>query len=176
MSIQATASLISFVGIALMVAIYGFVIARSGKEAPYDQVQPRAYALRKNLFWVLLVGFFLVPGLTLRQLPYRPEPGQSTIVDVTAHQWHWSISQSEFEVGEPVLFRVGSEDVNHGFAIYDPNDRVVAQVQAMPGYVNELAVEFDAPGTYRILCLEYCGLVHHGMIAALSVKAGGEAL
>ena len=87
-----------------------------------------------------------------------------------AHQWYWDISQTSFEPGESVVFRVGSSDVNHGFAIYDDDNRVVAQVQAMPGYVNELAVKFDDPGTYRIMCLEYCGLVHHSMLASLEVK------
>ncbi|MEM7408820.1 MAG: cytochrome C oxidase subunit II [Myxococcota bacterium] len=176
MTIQATATLISFAGIALMVGIFLFVLARSGDEAAYDTVQPRAYSLRKQLFFILLAGFFIVPALTLRHLPYSPDGVESTVVDVTAHQWRWEISQTDFTAGESVLFRVGSADVNHGFAIYDDTNRVLAQVQAMPGYVNEIAFKFDDPGTYRIMCLEYCGLVHHGMLAALSVTDARETL
>jgi len=45
----------------------------------------------------------------------------------------------------------------------------VAQTQAMPGYTNVLRHTFKDPGNYKILCLEYCGLVHHGMMSELTV-------
>jgi cytochrome c oxidase subunit 2 len=40
----------------------------------------------------------------------------------------------------------------------------------MPGYVNKLQVRFAEPGEYEILCLEYCGLAHHGMRATVKVQ------
>ena len=40
----------------------------------------------------------------------------------------------------------------------------------MPGYINRLQYTFTSSGTYHILCLEYCGLVHHQMISDLIVK------
>jgi len=39
----------------------------------------------------------------------------------------------------------------------------------MPGYHNKLDLTLDEPGTYRILCFEYCGLSHHLMQAAFTV-------
>jgi cytochrome c oxidase subunit 2 len=173
MTIQLTAALISFVGIAALAGIYLFILSSSGEEAPYPEVQPRAYRVRKQLFYVLLVGFFLLPAVTLRSTPYSAsaDAAGSTIVDVTAHQWYWVMSQSEVPANRPVVFRVGSEDVNHGFGIYNEANRLIAQVQAMPGYVNQLAVEFDTPGTYKIMCLEYCGFVHHVMISEIKVVA-----
>ena len=48
--------------------------------------------------------------------------------------------------------------------------QMVAQTQAMPGYVNRLQYTFATPGTYHILCLEYCGLVHHAMMTDLVVE------
>ena len=56
-------------------------------------------------------------------------------------------------------------DVNHGFAIYAADGRIVTQTQAMPGFVNRLVYRLLEPGRYRVLCLEYCGLAHHGMTA-----------
>ena len=64
---------------------------------------------------------------------------------------------------------VTSADVNHGFGIYDADLRLVAQTQAMPGYTNRLRHTFAAEGTYRVLCMEYCGLVHHNMITEIKV-------
>ncbi len=64
-----------------------------------------------------------------------------------------------------------SKDVNHGFAIYDQGLRLIAQTQAMPNYVNILRVTFPTPGTYRVLCLEFCGLAHHQMMSEIAVTA-----
>ena len=44
----------------------------------------------------------------------------------------------------------------------------------MPGVTNRLVHTFTQPGKYRILCLEYCGLAHHGMILEFDVVAGAE--
>ena len=68
-------------------------------------------------------------------------------------------------------FHVTSKDVNHGFALYDPDMRIVAQTQAMPGYTNVLRYTFNEPGVYRVLCLEYCGVAHHEMTAEIKVAA-----
>jgi cytochrome c oxidase subunit 2 len=51
---------------------------------------------------------------------------------------------------------------------------MVAQTQAMPGYVNKLQVRFTKPGDYEVLCLEYCGVAHHGMRAVIKVVAGSK--
>jgi len=171
MTIQGVASMISFVGVAAMVGVFLFVLLRSREEAPYGEVQARAYGVRKWFFVVLLVGFFVVPAFTLREMPYSidSQDGDAMVVEVMAHQWYWTLSQEQVPANRPVVFRVESEDVNHGFGIYNDAKRLIAQVQAMPGYVNELAVEFDVPGTYKLMCLEYCGLAHHGMVAEIHV-------
>ena len=89
---------------------------------------------------------------------------------------YWDLDQSEVVAGEPVEFRVTSADVNHGFGVYDATGVLVAQTQAMPGYVNRLTHVFETPGTYQVLCLEYCGLVHHnmttGLVLSLMMLAG----
>ncbi|CAF0701745.1 hypothetical protein MPNT_410011 [Candidatus Methylacidithermus pantelleriae] len=59
----------------------------------------------------------------------------------------------------PVEFLVRAADVNHGFGLYDPDGRLVAEVQAMPGYTNRLTYVFKKPGTYKVLCLEFCGVL-----------------
>ena len=41
----------------------------------------------------------------------------------------------------------------------------------MPGFTNVIRYTFSEPGTYRILCLEYCGLGHHTMMSRLTVTA-----
>src|SRR5690606_16771887 len=110
---------------------------------------------------------------TLRQLPYdQPVYGEAVepiIVDVKALQFGWDMSQTEFKVGEPVEFHVTSQDVTHGFGIYNEDKTLIAQTQAMPEYTNVVYITFDEPGTYEILCMEYCGLAHHLMIGEITV-------
>jgi cytochrome c oxidase subunit 2 len=73
-------------------------------------------------------------------------------------------------LGQTIEFRVTTLDVNHGFSLYSPDGRLVAQTQAMPGYMNRLRVRFDEPGTYTVLCLEFCGMSHHRMRGVVDVK------
>ncbi|NQY59474.1 MAG: cytochrome C oxidase subunit I, partial [Cognatishimia sp.] len=78
-------------------------------------------------------------------------------------QWWWDTDTTEIPLGQQVEFRVTSEDVNHGLGIYNDEMRLLVQVQAMPNYTNSIVYTFDEPGTYQILCMEFCGIAHHDM-------------
>ncbi len=67
------------------------------------------------------------------------------------------------------MFNVSAADVTHGLGVYDENLRLLGQTQAMPGYENSLKITFDQPGKYKLMCMEYCGLVHHAMISDFTV-------
>jgi len=159
-----------------MILVFGLVLVKSRTTDDYAEIQPRASRIRTSLFWVLLVGFALATAITLRHMPYRVATALADpiVVEVTGHQWYWEMSRVEVPAQRPIVFRVGSADVNHGFGVYDPDLRLIGQVQAMPGYVNELALRFDKPGTYTIRCLEYCGVVHHAMLAPLQVTGNAS--
>lgn len=165
--------LVTVIVVAIIAAVFLYVALHSGQRAEYPAVQGRAYRYRAILFWGLIVAGVAIAGITLRELPYTPARAAALpqVVNATGHQWYWDLDRDTVVAGQPVEFHVTSGDVNHGFGIYDENTRLLAQVQAMPGYVNRLRHTFDKPGTYRIMCLEYCGIVHHGMIFELQVKA-----
>lgn len=172
--------LVSLALMGLILAVFLFVYSQSHvRENDYTPVQKRAYRLRARLFWVLVVT--MVPAMlyNLIDLPYggayahgRTDTGP--VIDAVGHQWRWELSHDEVRVGELVVFRVTSADVNHGFGIYDTDLKLVAQAQAMPGYTNTMRHTFDRPGTYRVLCMEYCGIVHHNMIAEIKVVSAQE--
>jgi len=157
---------------------WSLAILRSGARIEdYGPLQARAYRFRARLFWILVVVLGLPMGYTLFDLPYdaiRPAQGAGAVQEVraTGRMWQWELSQDHLEAGRPVEFLVTSSDVNHGFGIYDPDMKIVAQTQAMPGVTNILRHTFDKAGTYRVLCLEYCGIAHHTMSAEFTV--GGK--
>lgn len=94
-------------------------------------------------------------------------------VNISGGQWYWEIDRTEVPVGAPVVFNVQTRDVSHGVGVMDARGRILGQAQAMPGYVNRFEVTFDQPGTYRVVCLEYCGIAHHEMINELTVTSAG---
>jgi cytochrome c oxidase subunit 2 len=155
------------VGILFAVLAAGFacvfvVVAVSSRaDLPYERVQRVGYALRRGWLGLLLVAGVVVLALTFFDLPYASGSGSKrTLVKVTGVQFVWSIVPDHVPAGTPIRFDVTSADVNHGFGIYDRHGHLLGSVQAMPGYHNELDLTFETPGTYRIRCLEFCGLNH----------------
>jgi cytochrome c oxidase subunit 2 len=174
MNLQNEAWVVTLVGIGLVTLGFVYVIAQAGKTADATTFKHRAYALRAWLFAALVVLGIGVTWATLQQFPIPDQHAQAAgnqVVQVMARQWSWEITPGEVRAGTPVEFRVTSADVNHGFAIYGQDDRILTQTQAMPGFTNRLLYTFTAPGTYRVMCLEYCGVAHHGMFGEVKVVA-----
>jgi cytochrome c oxidase subunit 2 len=168
---------VTLIGIAIIAAAFLYVVARSGTLLQFESVQKKAYGIRRWFFWALVLLGIGTAYATLAEFPipdqHVPSAG-ARVVDVVGKQWYWELSANQFTAGVPVEFRVTSNDVNHGFGIYDPNGRLIAQTQAMPGFTNRLVHTFTEPGKYRVLCLEYCGLVHHNMITEFEVVAAPQ--
>ena len=81
------------------------------------------------------------------------------------------MSTREVEAGKPVRFSGRAMDTQHGFAVYHPDGRMLFTMLMMPGVSKATSVvrTFTEPGTYKIRCLEYCGIAHHGMKDELTV-------
>jgi cytochrome c oxidase subunit 2 len=64
-----------------------------------------------------------------------------------------------------VKFHVTSPDVLHGFEVVGTN----INVTAIPGQVGTFITLFPDPGTYGVICNEYCGAAHHSMQGQIKV-------
>jgi cytochrome c oxidase subunit 2 len=168
---------IALVGMGLVALGFIHVIIQAGKPADQDATRKStrtAHALQAWLFVVLFVGFVAGSWATLRHFPIPPQHDTldaQQVVDVVGRQWSWQMTPTTVKAGSVVEFRVTSDDVNHGFALYAPDGLIVTQSQAMPGYTNKLLHTFKEPGTYTVQCLEYCGLGHAPMKTTLQVVA-----
>jgi cytochrome c oxidase subunit 2 len=169
---------VSIVIMGALAALFAWVAAGANVAlADYGPVIASAYRMRTWLFGLAVVILIAANYDTLGKLPYvsslPASASAATIqpVEVLGEQWAWTIRPDAFKVGQTAEFHVTSKDVNHGFALYDPSMRIVAQTQAMPGYINVLRYTFTEPGVYRVLCLEYCGLAHHEMGTEINVAA-----
>ena len=102
--------------------------------------------------------------------PYgESAPPGAQVVNVEARQFAFVLDEQTVQAGEPVEFRLVASDVNHGFGVYTEDDEFVFQAQVVPDATTTVVHTFDDPGTYKILCLEYCGVDHHGMVGQLEV-------
>jgi cytochrome c oxidase subunit 2 len=69
-------------------------------------------------------------------------------------------------VGSRVTFYVTSADVEHGFSI--PETGVNTMVT--PGWVSTVSHTFTRPGSFLLICNEYCGAGHQLMASKVEVK------
>jgi cytochrome c oxidase subunit 2 len=166
------------IGVAYLVAIVlgslvALAVARSAARPAH--VDHGKLARRENVWLVVVLALLL--GLLLSTIwltPYGEDPAAATggrVVDVTAAQFAWTLEPSRVPAGEPLEFRIRAGDVNHGFGLYDPDNELVFQVQAVPGEVQKEFATLERPGIYRIVCLEFCGVGHHLMRDRLVVTA-----
>jgi cytochrome c oxidase subunit II len=157
----------------LLAAVFVVIAVQSRASVPFDQVQERGYWLRRHWLAVLVtVGVWGV-GLTFFVgMPYASGAPPAVVAKVVGGQFYWSISPNRFQLNSRVRFDVTSLDVNHGYGIYDPHGHLIGSVQAMPGRHNDLDLTLSTPGTYHVLCFEFCGVGHAGMRSTFVVSGG----
>ncbi len=103
---------------------------------------------------------FAEPGL--RQLgPQQYE------VYMIGQLWSWQPSEITIPQGSKLTLYLTSRDVQHGFKVID----TTINLMVVPGQISRATHVFDTPGTYQIVCHEYCGLQHHTMAAKIIVEA-----
>lgn len=168
------AALVVFAVIAFVIVVVFVVVAASADEdVPYEEVQRPGYRFRKGWLAFLAALVPILVGISVLTTPYAHGSGAGrTLVKVTAHQFFFTFEPPRVPAGTRVRFAVTSKDVTHGAGLYDPHGELIGSVQAMPGYTNDLDLTLTAPGTYRVLCFEYCGLGHHNMQGSFTVTEG----
>jgi cytochrome c oxidase subunit 2 len=114
-------------------------------------------------------------ALLLATLPFIPygdnaaSAGQQTVA-VGSAQFAWTIEPSTVQAGVPVRFTVTAADVNHGFAVYNDDNTMLFQIQAVPEHSSDIVYTFKKPGRYQVVCLEFCGVKHHEMLSTIEVE------
>ncbi|MBM3270262.1 MAG: cytochrome C oxidase subunit II [Candidatus Sericytochromatia bacterium] len=96
-----------------------------------------------------------------------------TDVYLVAMRYAWFPTSAVLETGVPYKIHLSSKDVNHGFSIHRAGHPAQkANFQVVPGYQYVLEMTFKEPGTYNIVCQEYCGIGHQAMVGKFEVQKG----
>ncbi len=142
---------------------------------PLDEGQPRsvdtAKFARRETTWlfVMIAALFALLMGTIFYVPYGESAGANKqVVRVTGVQFAWSISPAKVKAGVPVEFLATTRDVSHGFGVYRAGV-LQFQAQVISGETQKIVHTFRKPGTYEVLCMEFCGAGHHDMLPTLEV-------
>lgn len=87
-----------------------------------------------------------------------------------AKMWSFDPETVRVPAGSEVDIYLSSADVVHGFWITHKN----VNLMAVPGAVNKITVKFEKPGSYDIICHEYCGAGHQKMRGQIIVEKPSE--
>ena len=170
-------------GIAIFIGVLSLLL--------YGLLARRRPAVRGHRVFVI-GGGLVFPGIVLSALLVYTvivgarltagPPDDALVIDVTGHMWWWEVryagpdgaalasaNELRIPVGRAVHLRVHSADVIHSFWV--PN--LAGKMDMIPGRVNRLDIQADAPGTYRGQCAEFCGQQH--TLMALHVVAMPQA-
>jgi cytochrome c oxidase subunit 2 len=147
-----------------------FLLLWRSTTAPKEVDAKRLAHREKTWLFVVVGGLVALLVATIFVTPYgESAPPGAQVVEVDARQFAFVIDPGTVRAGEPVAFELVASDVNHGFGVYTEDDEFVLQAQVVPDRVTTIVHTFDEPGTYKVLCLEFCGLNHHGMVAQFEV-------
>jgi cytochrome c oxidase subunit 2 len=160
----------AFVVCFLAFAVIGYFLfryrERPGEPNPHRHV-PRWFEL--SLAAVALTCFLVWWLFGFAQFRWlREPPAHATRIYVVAKQWMWQYvypngmaaeDDLRVPVGQPVELTMTSRDVIHSF--YVPAFRVKQDV--VPGRLTTMWFTATEPGSFDILCAEYCGAGHSRM-------------
>lgn len=121
---------------------------------------------------ILIVAVIFYQGF-VAYLTMQTAPPGCYDLRVSARQWAWQFIYPNGHVdenlhvpaGEPVRLTMTSEDVIHGLWI--PALRIKKDV--VPGRYASLWFQADKPGTYDLVCTQYCGDDHSNMLSTVVV-------
>ena len=142
-------------GVAALVVFLGII----GWAAISEGMTPPSRLQTIDPTKVAITPPFDHPGI--RQI--GPHAAEAYIV---ARIFSFSPSKITIPSGTQVTFYVTSPDVVHGLFITE----TAVNMTVVPGWVNSATHRFTKPGTYLMLCNEYCGSGHHFMSGTIEVK------
>lgn len=104
---------------------------------------------------------------TRTELGLRP-PGED--VYVAGVQFGWNGLPVVLEAGRQYQLHLTTYDVQHGFSVRPGHDLwKQLNLQALPGYEWVVPMRFEEPGTYYVVCNEFCGVGHRVMTGVIQV-------
>jgi len=110
---------------------------------------------------------FIAVGIVGLMTPLRTRAQMETkTITITAHRFAFEPAQVTLKKGEPVVLKLVSSDVVHGFYLKPLKiDEIIE-----PGKTTEVKVTPQAAGTFTTICDHFCGVNHGNMKMTIVVE------
>jgi cytochrome c oxidase subunit II len=148
-------------------ALYGVLLPHDGHghghaHGEVESVKSAEFEERTARF----IEAHRLPDGSVRASPQTP-------IYVVARQYSFVPDRIRLSAGERYELQMLSTDVVHAFSVQMGNTSYNAVV--MPHIVTTVELTPQKPGTYLIVCSEYCGLGHDFMYFSIVVEEAAEA-
>ncbi len=175
---------ITLIGVIFFAAAVYMLIKYKAKN-PQDVGTAAKLTLGQAIAWALIPSaIFLADDFYLAAKGWsvwavqRTPPENAMEIKVTGYQWYWEFEyengviteELKVPVGQPIVMRMTSEDVIHGFGL--PHYRVTEDM--MPGRVTYLWFNPKEPVETIVTCREFCGAAHSAMYTSVSAVPRDE--
>ncbi|HUN87942.1 MAG TPA: cupredoxin domain-containing protein [Terriglobales bacterium] len=117
--------------------------------------------MRKTLFVTLLVCATIVVPIAAR----AQSSTQPKVIEITAKRFAFSPDNLTLKKGEPVVLRLTTADVTHGF--FSREIKVDELIE--PGKPVQVTVTPQKAGTFTVICHHFCGAGHGNMKMTVTV-------
>jgi cytochrome c oxidase subunit II len=176
----------------IFIYVQGLLLAfalwyRRRKNDPDDAVGPTVHGHTPlEVAWSAVPALLLVVLVVLSMRVWTDEHAALTgplRLDVKGYQFGWTFSLPQYGLGfdkslstvvipvnRPVYVSEQSPDVIHSFWV--PEFRIKQDV--VPGLITHEEFTPIRMGTYRVICTEFCGSGHSGMVTRLTVASQAD--
>jgi cytochrome c oxidase subunit 2 len=170
--------------VVVIYTIYFAIVFRAPKNAPPNAIGVQIHDAPVLEFWWTAIPTVLVIILAIFSVKIwadlQNQQGDVLTLEAIGYQFGFQFrypklaqpvtGELHLPVNTPTTIHVTSRDVIHGFWI--PELRMKADM--VPGLVNTIRVTPTVPGTYRVICTEFCGIAHGAMKATVLVQSQAD--
>ena len=88
------------------------------------------------------------------------------VVEITAKRFEFQPAEITLSRGEPVVLRLHSQDVTHGFYMKP----LGIDATIVPGKATDVPLTPQTPGRFAVICDHFCGAGHGNMKMTIVVQ------
>jgi cytochrome c oxidase subunit 2 len=136
---------------------------------------------------IILVALFIPSLILVLDLKDPPDADETDVrVEAIGHQWWWEFRYPDegdivvgatpdydgppptlvLPVGATIVIDISSTDVVHSFSA----PQTLYKLQAIPGNINTMHLEFKETGIFTGQCYQFCGVRHSDMLFLIDVR------
>jgi len=161
------------------------LLALFGPPAVRAGLGRRAWIIGGGIaFPVVVLSALLIHTFMVASRMVQAQDSPAARVEVAGELWWWRVryldetgktivetaNEIRIPAGQQVELKLISNNVIHSFWV--PN--LAGKIDMIPGHVNTLRMQADAPGVFRGQCAEYCGAQHAKMAFHVVAQTADE--